>query len=445
MAEVAARAGGLDPDGVVPEVGQLEVLAHEPAVGHRVGAHPAVALRRQRGELRQQGALRVEQLVRAVAAHPRLELREVLRVRPHLVQRHLVRAEGALDLLPVDDLRAGPALGGAEHDHRPARRLPGRGRAGRRGVADLRDPVEHGVERLGELPVHHGGVVARDLERLPAPALDQRAQLLVRQARQHRRVRDLVAVEMQDRHDGAVPHRVEEGRRVPARRERPRLRLPVADGAERDEVRVVEHGAGRVHQRVAELAALVDRAGRLRSGVARDPARERELAEQPVQALPVLPDVRVELAVGALEVGVRHDRGTAVAGAGDEDRVEVPLLDHPVGVRVDEVQTRGRAPVPEQAGLDVRRGERHLEQRVVEQVDLTDGEVVRRPPVPVDQGQLVVGDRNGGGIGSRHAAHPSPVLLGVDRAVAGTAVRKWHDGDQFPGRSMFRRRRNAST
>ena len=73
---------------------------------------------------------------------------------------------------------------------------------------------------------------------------------------------------------------------MPARRERPGLRFAVADDAADEQVGVVEHRAVRVHERVAELAALVDRARRLRRDVARNAARERELPEQPAQ--PVL-------------------------------------------------------------------------------------------------------------------------------------------------------------
>jgi hypothetical protein len=39
----------------------------------------------------------------------------------------------------------------------------------------------------------------------------------------------------------------------------------------------------------------------------------------------------------------------------------------------------------EQPRLDVARLERTAQQRIVEQVDLADAEVVRRPPVSVDQ------------------------------------------------------------
>ena len=70
-----------------------------------------------------------------------------------------------------------------------------------------------------------------------------------------------------------------------------------------------------MRERVAELAALVDRARRLGRDVARDPAGERELPEELAQAVLVLGDVRVDLGVGALEVRVRDEAGPAVARA----------------------------------------------------------------------------------------------------------------------------------
>ena len=38
-------------------------------------------------------------------------------------ERHLMRAEGALDLQPVDNLRTGPSLERAHHDRGPSRAL----------------------------------------------------------------------------------------------------------------------------------------------------------------------------------------------------------------------------------------------------------------------------------------------------------------------------------
>ena len=95
---------------------------------------------------------------------------------------------------------------------------------------------------------------------------------------------------------------------MPARGERPGLGLAVADDAGDEQIGVVEGRAEGVRQRVAELAALVDRARRLGRGMARDPAGKRELAEELPHALLVLGDVRIDLAVRALEIGVGDDR-----------------------------------------------------------------------------------------------------------------------------------------
>lgn len=51
---------------------------------------------------------------------------------------------------------------------------------------------------------------------------------------------------------------------------------------------------------------------------------------------------------------------------------------------VDEVEAGRRAPVPEQPRFDVFGGQRFAEQRIVQEVDLSDRQVVRGTPVAVD-------------------------------------------------------------
>ena len=125
--------------------------------------------------------------------------------------------------------------------------------------------------------------------------------------------------------------------------------------------------------------------------MARDTAREGELGEQALHALFIGRNVRIDLAVGPLEVGVRDQTGTAMTGAGDVDHVEVVLLDHPIQVNVDEVQAWRRSPVAEKPRLDVILCEGLLEQRVVVEINLADREVVGGPPVRIYQCPLLVG------------------------------------------------------
>ena len=166
------------------------------------------------------------------------------------------------------------------------------------------------------------GLVALDEVHVVAVALEQAADRLVGRAAEHGRAGDLVAVEVKDRQHRAVARRVEETDALPRAFERRGLGFAVADDRDRDQVGVVEHGAERVGEHVAELAAFVDRAGRRRADVARDAARRRELAEQPLSCpISSSPMCGIDLGVRALEIDVRDDRRTAVAGTGEEDHV----------------------------------------------------------------------------------------------------------------------------
>src|SRR5690606_17188917 len=127
---------------------------------------------------------------------------------------------------------------------------------------------------------------------------------------------------VQNRQHRAVLDRIEKLVRVPAARQGTSLCLTVADRARDDQSGIVERRTERVRERVAELAALVDRARDLRRAMARNAARERELLEQALHSGSVLPDLRIHLGVAALEPGVRGERGTAVAGPDDEQHVE---------------------------------------------------------------------------------------------------------------------------
>ena len=383
LARGRGRRGHLDP--VLAEVGQVQAAQEQAAVGVRVRAHASIAPGRQRRQLRAQRTALVEQLLRPVGTHPCLEQGQMGRVAADVRDRHLVRPERAFHLLAVDFLGACPALRGPQDDHRPARPddLPGRRlRLDRDGL--VHDPIE----RRSELDVDGGGVVARDdVGRVPV-SLEEMDQLVLADPRKDGRVGDLVPVEMEDGHDRAIDRRVEELVRVPAGGEWSRLGLPVADHAEDDQIRVVEGRTECVDQRVAELAALVDGAGRLRRDVAADPAGEGELAEQPVHPLLVGGELGVHLAGRALEVRVRPGGGPAVSGPDDPDRVEIARIDDPVRVGVDEVEPGRRPPVAKEPGLDVLGAQGLAEQRVVEKVDLPDREIVRGAPPRVESLEL---------------------------------------------------------
>ena len=103
--------------------------------------------------------------------------------------------------------------------------------------------------------------------------------------------------------------------------------------------------------------------------------------------------------------------GPAVTRPGDVDHVEVVLVDDAIQVRVDEIEPGRRAPVAEQARLDVLDRQRLRQQRIVEQIDLSDRQVVGGAPVRVETRQVVGSER---GVGSGMRVH--------DRTTHSTAL-----------------------
>src|SRR5687768_4159041 len=115
---------------------------------------------------------------------------------------HLVRAECALDRQAIYFLRTSPALGGAQNYQGPARSA---GEAvGARLPLDLLYPLVADVEGRRELLVNTRGIVAFHSMYFVAKTLEQRAHVVVVGASQHRRVSDLISVEMQDGEHHAI-------------------------------------------------------------------------------------------------------------------------------------------------------------------------------------------------------------------------------------------------
>ena len=247
-------------DAVAAEVGQVEILEQQAAVGMRVGAHPSRALRGKSREVGDRGARSRRRALRAGSCASTSRAGQVRGVRPHLGQRHLVRAPRSLDRAGRrrPSARSSPwacaARSSATRAVRPARR---RGR--HRWIAAISSTTSSRVAAIARCMAV--GSSPDDPVDAVAVALEQARQLVVADPGEHRRVGDLVAVQVQDRQHGAVGRRVEELVGVPAGGERSGLGLAVADDAADEEVGVVECGAVGVDERVAELASLVDRPG----------------------------------------------------------------------------------------------------------------------------------------------------------------------------------------
>ncbi len=295
-----------------------------------------------------------------------------------------MRAKGAFDAASVDLARACPPLRRPQHDRRPARRLGDViGACGASLTLDVADAFIADVQQRGELPVDdHRLVPAQDV-RVISIAREQLADLIVRHPAEHRGPADLVAVEMQDREDGAVASRVEEARAFPRSLERSRLGLSVAHDRGDDEIRIVECRTERMSEDVAELSALVNRSGRGNADMARNAARRRELPEQATQACDVARHVGVDLAVSSLEIHIGDQRRAAVSRSGKVDDVCIALDDEPVEMYVEKTQSGRCAPMPEQTRFDVLGAQWLAEQWVVLKEDLSDRQVIRGRPVAV--------------------------------------------------------------
>src|SRR3954452_7132678 len=188
---------------------------------------------------------------------------------------------------------------------------------------------------------------------------------------------------MEDRQNGPVMDRIEKLIRVPSGGKRTGLRLTITHNAGDYETGIIERRPKSMAQRVPQLAAFVDGPGRLRSHVARNAAGKRELPAQSAKPLFVLSNERVHFTVRPFQVYVRYHRRTAVARARDVYHVQVVFPDHAIQVDVHEVLTGRCAPMTEQAWLDVLGPERYFEQRVVEKIDLSHGQIVCSPPIGV--------------------------------------------------------------
>ena len=179
-------------DSVISEIRQAQFAQQQSTIGVRVSAHATVALRGKLGQLRAKPAAVIEELFRSIAFHPLFEEAHMGRVLVHLAHRNLVRAPVILGALAIDLFRTGPALGCAQHDHRPARTLletfSTRIRFDALNFPD--DLVQGGGHQL----VHFFRLIALDEIRRVAIATKQVIELLVADASEKAGIGNLVAV-----------------------------------------------------------------------------------------------------------------------------------------------------------------------------------------------------------------------------------------------------------
>src|ERR1700683_3197335 len=113
-----------------------------------IRAHTAFTARGELTHRLARAAILVEELLGLIAAHPRLELGQMVGIRSNLADRQLVRSEGAFDTDAIHDLRSGPNLRSTQDHHRPGAPSLVPPRSGT--LLNRRDLVERVVEGLGD-------------------------------------------------------------------------------------------------------------------------------------------------------------------------------------------------------------------------------------------------------------------------------------------------------
>ena len=268
----------------------------------------------------------------------------MFRFRLQISHRHLMRAPSALYRLSVDRFRSRPTLRTAQDHHWPGWQaqiaaIPSV-------VLNRSNFVHYGVQSSGHELMHRFWLMSLDKIGLPAVTGEEMSKFLVIHPAKHSRICDLVPVEMQDGQHGTVTCRIEKLVAMPACCQRSGFRLTVSHHAAREQVWVVEHRAASVHDRITQFSTFVDGARGLGRRVARNSSGEGELFEQSLYALFILRDVRIKLAVAALQVRIRNHSGAAVAGTSNVNDIQVVVLNQAIEMDVDEVQTGCRPPVP---------------------------------------------------------------------------------------------------
>ena len=161
---------------IVAEVRQTQVTQQQTAVCVRVCTDSVVALRRQLTQFRNQTAVLIEQLLCMIALQPILQNFQMLRLVHH--DRNLMCTEAVFDHVAVYFLRTGPALRGAQNDHRPYRTRCIAGFACV--LLNCLDFLNDDVHGLSHLAMHGHRIITLYEVRLPAAALEVLLQLLMR-------------------------------------------------------------------------------------------------------------------------------------------------------------------------------------------------------------------------------------------------------------------------
>src|SRR5260370_13204273 len=125
-------------------------------------------------------------------------------------------------------------------------------------------------------------------------------------------------------------------------------------------------------------------AGSERGEVAGKSAGPGEIVHQIRESGGILTVPRIEFGQRPFEKQIGEDRRRAVSGSDNQKDIRGGVLNQTIEVRIDEIEAGLRAPVAEQAGLDILRLERLAQERVIPEIELRGADVVRGAKMSVD-------------------------------------------------------------
>ncbi len=125
--------------------------------------------------------------------------------------------------------------------------------------------------------MHRLRIISFNKQRRPPITAQQLFQLVPPDPREHRRIGDLVTVQMQDREHRPIVHRMQKFIRMPRCRQRSCLRFPITHNTGDNKIGIIQHGAERMTERIAKLASFMDRPRTLRRYMARESRQGKKI------------------------------------------------------------------------------------------------------------------------------------------------------------------------
>ena len=192
---------------IVRKVGHIQVDQQFSTIRMGIGPHSPITFRRECGQFREEPSLLVKQLFWFVAVHPLFQYFQVRGIGLHIFYRDLMRPEGALDREAIDLFGSSPALWSAQNDCRPSRNPCKATRP--RLFLNRADFSIAGLQHFCERLVHAHGIIPFHEVDIVAMTGDDLADRLVIVTPKDGGPRNLVPIEVQDRQDCSVTHRVQ--------------------------------------------------------------------------------------------------------------------------------------------------------------------------------------------------------------------------------------------